>query len=805
MKKRIVSVALVLIMLLSIVPMGMIPASAATSYIDRVAISIDVPVDGVPLKTEAVINTYCDKLGGMYPVNASGVTVVSVSWYKKNTSTPLANGTKATLGQTYVVTILVSAESGYAFENDMTAYDNRINGKSASEMKYTSGSTVYWAFSVEYTAIAAVSGAPVVSIKNMQLSPYEGEPMEVEISATGTNVKYQWQICYGDKSEDSGGINWGSAVAIEDNARYKGCKTSHFKINTYFGDTFDEELSFCLIRCKVTSDSGTSYSQEFWYVLVDRTVVSSISLNGVVAPVSGNLPSKTINENAAEYSVSGVEWYYADSDGTMTKMIDNEVFVYGDYVCRIHITPEREYKFDGNTTVTVNGISRTLTTVSGADLNPLGADRYYVDVPYTVDEISNSILGFKNLSPTPNTTDWADGYSELGEIEYCTTAVFGFVPKPLSDELVDAGYTIEERVYLNRTGKGTILTRHTGAQFDAMGYIDVMGDYQVWCQMLLFKDGEYVTGDTHIYDFSVVNSVIDYASVTVPKPEINTAPDIDIGNATVGSEGYDVTGIEWSYYDESSGYYTLMDNNELFKEGGKYLCTISIEAFDGYAFPADKTKLTAKVNGQSVSVFQNNSPTQALLRYFVELKAPEKITDKIDITFDKPVAKETVDTTIEVLNDKVYVGAVEWYKYGYSNPVSDNHICVENVEYFVAIELYAADGYTFGDISDSEWKEELLSNITFNGEAMLASLSSSSSMLIIASPVYKATSGLLGDVNNDTKVDSIDYLLVKRSCFKTYELDSNQLERADINGDEAIDSTDYLLIKRIAFGTYKVQ
>ncbi|MBO5869448.1 MAG: dockerin type I repeat-containing protein, partial [Clostridia bacterium] len=62
---------------------------------------------------------------------------------------------------------------------------------------------------------------------------------------------------------------------------------------------------------------------------------------------------------------------------------------------------------------------------------------------------------------------------------------------------------------------------------------------------------------------------------------------------------------------------------------------------------------------------------------------------------------------------------------------------------------------------------------------------------------------LLGDVNRDTKVDSVDYLLVKRACFGTYKLDEEQIELADIDQNKIIDSVDYLLVKRIAFGTYK--
>ncbi|MBO5869115.1 MAG: discoidin domain-containing protein, partial [Clostridia bacterium] len=63
---------------------------------------------------------------------------------------------------------------------------------------------------------------------------------------------------------------------------------------------------------------------------------------------------------------------------------------------------------------------------------------------------------------------------------------------------------------------------------------------------------------------------------------------------------------------------------------------------------------------------------------------------------------------------------------------------------------------------------------------------------------------MLGDVNDDKKVDSVDYLLVKRACFKTYTLSQEEELRANINKDNTIDSTDYLLVKRIAFGTYTV-
>ncbi len=61
---------------------------------------------------------------------------------------------------------------------------------------------------------------------------------------------------------------------------------------------------------------------------------------------------------------------------------------------------------------------------------------------------------------------------------------------------------------------------------------------------------------------------------------------------------------------------------------------------------------------------------------------------------------------------------------------------------------------------------------------------------------------LVGDIDLSGKVDSLDYLMVKRACFGTYTLTKDEKSRADIDNSGKLDSTDYLFVKRIAFGTY---
>ena len=64
---------------------------------------------------------------------------------------------------------------------------------------------------------------------------------------------------------------------------------------------------------------------------------------------------------------------------------------------------------------------------------------------------------------------------------------------------------------------------------------------------------------------------------------------------------------------------------------------------------------------------------------------------------------------------------------------------------------------------------------------------------------------MLGDVNNDGKIDQYDYILVKRHYFETRTLTADEFSRADVNGDTKVDQFDYILIARHYFGTFVIK
>ncbi len=67
------------------------------------------------------------------------------------------------------------------------------------------------------------------------------------------------------------------------------------------------------------------------------------------------------------------------------------------------------------------------------------------------------------------------------------------------------------------------------------------------------------------------------------------------------------------------------------------------------------------------------------------------------------------------------------------------------------------------------------------------------------------TVGMRGDVNDSGDIDSMDYVLLKRHYFNTFDLDEKALKRANVDANDVVDSTDYVLVKRAYFGTYTIQ
>ncbi len=63
----------------------------------------------------------------------------------------------------------------------------------------------------------------------------------------------------------------------------------------------------------------------------------------------------------------------------------------------------------------------------------------------------------------------------------------------------------------------------------------------------------------------------------------------------------------------------------------------------------------------------------------------------------------------------------------------------------------------------------------------------------------------LGDINGDDKVNTTDYVMLKRAVLGTYELGAIPAYLADVNEKDGVNTTDYLMLKRVVLGTYTIK
>ena len=78
-------------------------------------------------------------------------------------------------------------------------------------------------------------------------------------------------------------------------------------------------------------------------------------------------------------------------------------------------------------------------------------------------------------------------------------------------------------------------------------------------------------------------------------------------------------------------------------------------------------------------------------------------------------------------------------------------------------------------------------------------------LLLPAFAALTAAADLLGDVNGNGKIDTMDYAMAKRAYLGTYDIKPDELKRGDINGNGRIDTTEYAMIKRHYLGTYTIE
>jgi len=116
-----------------------------------------------------------------------------------------------------------------------------------------------------------------------------------------------------------------------------------------------------------------------------------------------------------------------------------------------------------------------------------------------------------------------------------------------------------------------------------------------------------------------------------------------------------------------------------------------------------------------------------------------------------------------------------------------------------------ADGYLFG--LQEQQPSSIVANEFENSSHIQISESivgtgTSISLVINGLTLDTVSAVVLGDINGDGKVATVDYMMVKRNIINLYEFSDVQFFAADVNNDNSIRTTDYMKIKRHIAGSF---
>ena len=138
-------------------------------------------------------------------------------------------------------------------------------------------------------------------------------------------------------------------------------------------------------------------------------------------------------------------------------------------------------------------------------------------------------------------------------------------------------------------------------------------------------------------------------------------------------------------------------------------------------------------------------------------------------------------------------GSTTWYKIQLDTPLNSSRTGID----------YSGNGYDFGK-SYGYIHSSLLNKVNSGTDSSGGSDNSGSGGNNGSDGNGGSSTYKLGDVNNDGKISSMDYVLIKNHILGIKKLSGNAQSAADVNKDNKISSMDYVLVKNHILGIKEI-
>ncbi len=581
---------------------------------------------------------------------------------------------------------------------------------------------------------------PVVSVVSTNLSAYRGKFCEVVLNVDcDEEVTYQWQAGFIDGYFDM--------VDLPESDVYKGVNTNHFKLKAV-GDLW--QLDF---RCKITYSGGTIYTDRFVFMFLDNLPIEKIDVTGIDKPKFGNTPDYEIDYvDSYKYKNGIVEWYGPGDDGTgLVKMNNTDVFVEGDYKCRIYLEPIEPYSFNEESVASVDGINCIVTKT----LNEDGEDIFYTERFYSVrfnDSVPHGLLDFAER--TPATEETQNVY--LGSVYLGTDSMnieSAFKPKALPLNMLKRGYYVAENTRIANVKNESLYFENHGKSVNFADYAKEKGKYYIEQTIYLMSpEGERLESKEADY-------VID-----VYEPEVASSAGITFRGVNEWTEPFytyvartpEIQFNTMFWYDVTDGK-TQINNGDKFINGHTYRMEISVKAATGYVFATDEDgylDITASVNGMPAEVTPAVSNSAATIVFEFTYEGSTTPTEPSEPSTGDEV--EPTEPSTPATDDEVEPTEP-------STPATDD-------------EFKPSEPATYDEPTTSTDPSEGTTTTNPSEPAV--------------------DKGILGDVDGNGKVNIKDATMIQKAVAKIISLTDAEQIRADVNADAKVNIKDATAIQK---------
>ena len=542
--------------------------------------------------------------------------------------------------------------------------------------------------------------------------------------------------------------------------------------------TMELQYDLMLETNGVKKQVSTGYKGARVVQWVDRTkAIDTVYLDISQPLVQGDYTSGTFTvDGSAPYTIEDRQGYWEHEDiwdltgkGSVPAILGDQYYRF----IRVYLKDGYEgYKFDKKNPpkIKIRGLNRECDSISVSVANDERSLR--VSLASHPSEIIQSawgtVAGLRAGSPVGGVNIQEKGSDFELNIKEIQRVKNGTVYSTSPDDVIDPDYTY--RIKVVGTGKNPMTFRNGPEQYD----ITFHYYHNTNVKLRMYSDTNIAENYLEVpYDASAQAYVIDlvpepdvihydYLSLSVPHPWAGERP-IYNNNLVTGLPG-GVSVVSYTWYASATGVPIQADMT--FNAGRRYHVNVILQCEEGY-YIADDEELDAYVNGEKANITQYGDRTTLTVGHFFPVASG--VRGQV-VSFH-----DGSDVTVSLFADG---SATPKYTVSVPGGIKDS-----SGKYIAEYEIpdVAAGTYTMKVMKQNHVTREY--TVTVSGDAK----------------TQNAEIWLLGDVNGDGRVNTMDYTRLLKHVNETQPLtDAYALKCSDVNKDSRVNTMDYTrLLKHV--------